>query len=506
MNAIRDNRDGGAYLLTGPRGIGKTSIARIFSKTLRCKSVSWDGTWLKSCDKCPDCTEITAGTSVDVIEIDGASNNGVDAVREIRENAKFLPSSGGRKIYIIDEVHMLTTAAFNALLKTVEEPPPHVTFIFATTEPHKIPDTILSRCQRFDLRRVTVAEIHTRLTEVAKAEGVKSEPAAFTLLAHAAEGSMRDALSLMDQVIAFSSGNITAQAVRESIGLVETQALHGIIRGIFGRKPADALYIVNQAYMHGHDLRVMMRGIIESLHSVILAKVGVPDNDLPEDERESITALASMREIEEIELIFQVMHQGLDWIARSPRPKAVFDVLVVKCATAEALVSSTPAQQSSPPPSAPRAAPPASAQSTSSQAKTWDGLISFVRDKRPMLASILEHGACNDISRACAAGTLEISFKSSDSYFRTQILARACNEQLSQLCKEFFGRGIAIRAELNDTAETPADKRERERQRHERAAIDAAQNHPVITEAKSLFGGELGPVEITKKGDSDAPG
>src|SRR5579872_898039 len=186
MNAIKANRIHQAYLFTGSRGIGKTSIARIFAKVLRCESakeVEHAGAqWLNSCDGCASCREIAASTSVDVIEIDGASNNGVDAVREIRENAKYMPSTGSRKIYIIDEVHMLTTAAFNALLKTLEEPPAHVIFIFATTEPHKIPATILSRCQRFDLKRVTMAQIQSRLSEVTQKEGIHAEAGALALL------------------------------------------------------------------------------------------------------------------------------------------------------------------------------------------------------------------------------------------------------------------------------------------------------------------------------------
>jgi len=166
MNAIHTGRVHHAYLLTGSRGIGKTSIARILSKTIRCQNTSWKNEFLFSCDECSSCKEISTGNSVDVIEIDGASNNGVDAIREIRESSKFLPSSGQKKIYIVDEVHMLTTAGFNALLKTLEEPPAHVLFILARTEPHKIPATILSRCQRFDLKRVTPAQVQSRLVEI----------------------------------------------------------------------------------------------------------------------------------------------------------------------------------------------------------------------------------------------------------------------------------------------------------------------------------------------------
>ncbi|MGE0615395.1 MAG: DNA polymerase III subunit gamma/tau [Bacteriovoracia bacterium] len=341
MNAIRAERIHQAYLFTGSRGIGKTSIARIFAKVIRCPNAKMVDGWLRSCDECSNCKEITASTSVDVIEIDGASNNGVDAVREIRENVKYLPASGSRKIYIIDEVHMLTTAAFNALLKTLEEPPPHVIFIFATTESHKIPATILSRCQRFDYKRITIAQIQKRLTEIAAAEKMKADPAALIMIAQAAEGSMRDALSLLDQVIAFSGQNITVESVQESIGLIETQTVFGILRGILGRKPLEALAQVERTYSQGHDLRVLARSLIEGVHQVILAKIdalATAGFDFTPERQAELKSLSELRELEEMELIFQALHHGAEWVARSSQPKVVMDILIIKCATAEALV------------------------------------------------------------------------------------------------------------------------------------------------------------------------
>jgi DNA polymerase-3 subunit gamma/tau len=342
MNAIHTNRIHQAYLFTGSRGIGKTSIARIIAKAVRCPDVKWDGTWLRCCDQCSSCTEIAHGNSVDVIEIDGASNNGVDHVREIRENAKFLPSAGSRKVYIIDEVHMLSTAAFNALLKTLEEPPAHVLFIMATTEPHKIPATILSRCQRFDLKRVSQVQIQERLVEVLKAEGLDAEPGALALVARAAEGGLRDALSLLDQVIAFSGKTVSVQSVRESIGLIESHLVTAILKEVLARNPLAALESVQAAYRQGHDLKLLTRHLIEFLHGVILAKVGAPAQaagEFSESEWQELQQLATLRELEELELIFQALHHGIEWIARSPQPKLVLDVLLIKCASAEALMS-----------------------------------------------------------------------------------------------------------------------------------------------------------------------
>lgn len=529
MNAIKTNRIHQAYLFTGSRGIGKTSIARIFAKAIRCENSKTEGELILSCGQCSCCKEISSGTSVDVIEIDGASNNGVEAVREIRENAKYMPSTGSRKIYIIDEVHMLTTAAFNALLKTLEEPPAHVIFMFATTEPHKIPATILSRCQRFDLRRVTLAQIQQRLTEVAKSEGLKAEPGALALIARAAEGSMRDALSLLDQVIAFSGNEITVQSVRDSVGLIEGETLLGILKAIFARNSLDALAHVEQAFQRGHDLRILGRSLIEFLHAAVLAKVGAPGSrslELSDEEWNELKEAAALRSLEEIEMIFQVLHHGLDWIARSPQPKAVLDVLLVKCATAEALVfasqagSPAPTSGGSPKPTvapAPAAARPARpAVHTSAQKpveapaetpaptlpsgpRSWEGFIDHVRKSRPLLASILEHGSNAEINEA--EQTLALFYRTEENYYLKQLQGRAYHEQFLTLSKEYFGKPMRLAVELREGGESLADKKTREAKDRQDKARTAAQNHPIIREAQSLFGGELGPIELEEGGD-----
>ncbi|MDR3605965.1 MAG: DNA polymerase III subunit gamma/tau [Oligoflexia bacterium] len=541
MNAVRAQRIHQAYLFTGSRGIGKTSIARIFAKVIRCEhtqltpntnaasvAAGAPAEWLHSCDQCANCKEIAAGTSVDVLEIDGASNNGVEAVREIRENAKYLPASGSRKIYIIDEVHMLTTAAFNALLKTLEEPPAHVIFIFATTEPHKIPATILSRCQRFDYRRVTIAQIQNRLTEVTAAEKIKTDPGALAVIARAAEGSMRDALSLLDQVIAFAGSHITVQSVRDSVGLVEGQTLLGILAGIFERKPKKSLEFVDQAYQRGHDLKVLGRGLIEFLHAAILSKVGAENSgalEISAEEWAELQTIAALRPLEEIEMIFQVFHQGLEWIAHSPQPKIVLDILVVKCAAAEGLAFASAAQAAPTASTVPTAAAtpipakpaintssvpavtkpvntPAPAPKTStgpvSSAGSWEGLIESIRTSRPLLASILENGICIQLpgeGSGADADALIIGFQAKDNYFKEQLQARSYQEQLTALAKDYFGRHTRILFEVRE-GESLADRKQREIASKQKLARDNARNHPTIVEAKALFGGELGPIDI----------
>ena len=357
MNSIERNRVHHAYLFTGSRGIGKTSIARIFAKALRCPNAVWKEGWLSTCDQCSDCLEIQSGQSVNVLEIDGASNNGVDSVRELRENSRFLPSSGTRKIYIIDEVHMLSTAAFNALLKILEEPPEHVLFILATTEPHKIPSTILSRVQKFDLKRMTPEQIEHHLAEIARAEGISAEHAALALLARAAEGSMRDSLSLFDQVIAYAQGNVTATAVRESTGLVQAEVILEIVRAIFGKDPSRALAPLGAAYSKGIEMKAICRAILDALYVCLLLKLETPPErlraEVTEVEAAEYAALLSSRSIEEIELFFQVFHHGYEALGRSPTPRLWLEVLILKCAAAEALVPVLASGAHSPEPTPP---------------------------------------------------------------------------------------------------------------------------------------------------------
>ncbi len=518
-HAIRQERVHHAYLFTGSRGIGKTSIARIFAKVIRCEHCSWSQQnpnlheTIRSCDDCPSCKEIAAGSSVDVIEIDGASNNGVEAVREIRENAKYMPTVGSRKIYIIDEVHMLTTAAFNALLKTLEEPPQHVIFIFATTEPHKIPATILSRCQRFDYRRVTLSQSQIRLEEIAKAEGIQTETGSLALIARAGEGSMRDALSLLDQVIAFSGSQISIQSVRESIGLIGGQTLLGILTGIFRRSPLEALQHIDEAYQQGHDLRVLTRSLTEFLHAILLIKINAPHssaNAISTEEWEELRKIAPQRTVEEVEMIFQVLHHGLEWIARSPQPKTVLDVLIIKCSTAEALIymdgTPTPKAPSLPSlhtPISPSVSSKVSSAETSHPiSKSWEGLIESIRKSRPLIASILEHATSNRLPNSStppADRIVQIYFPPEEAYFKEQLQSRIYQEQLVQLSKEYLGIQIRFQIELKDkksNTESLAARKDREQKERLASIRDQAQNHPMILEAKSLFGGELGPIDV----------
>ena len=300
-NAIANNKIVHAYLFSGPRGVGKTSSARILAKALNCEQLNES----EPCGKCRSCVSITEGSSVDVLEIDGASNTSVDAVRELRETVKYAPSGGKYRIYIIDEVHMLSTAAFNALLKTLEEPPAHVVFIFATTEPKKIPSTILSRCQHHSFRRVTKAEIRNHLKKITDTEKINISEAALAMIAKAADGSMRDSLTLLDQACSFTD-NITEVELQSLLGLPETEMILELSRNILSGDIPSTLSIIKGLTDRGSDLRQITKELVEHFRNMAIVKITGDAGELLEFSQEDVQQLSDLTagvSIEELTLL-----------------------------------------------------------------------------------------------------------------------------------------------------------------------------------------------------------
>lgn len=337
-NSVKNSRVGHAYLFTGPRGTGKTSIARILAKTINCANPVSEGradTFVNSCDKCPSCKTIGSGKSLDIIEIDAASNTGVDNIRELRETVALSTASLKYKVYIIDEVHMLSAGAWNALLKTLEEPPLHVIFILATTQIHKVPETIISRCQKFDFERLPITAIIKKLTLIAVAEKVKIENEALEMIAIAAEGGMRDAESLLGQIITLEDKNITVSEVEEILGAAGKKTARDLARLILEKNSASAIMKVNELLEDGYDLQVFNKTLINYLRQLMLIKID--ENlkkyfsfEMPEEQTRELIELAKTTELQEILIAINLFLEAQNKISSFILPQLPLEIAIIK--------------------------------------------------------------------------------------------------------------------------------------------------------------------------------
>jgi DNA polymerase-3 subunit gamma/tau len=328
QNALKTNRLANAYLFAGPRGIGKTTIARILAKAINCEK----GKKENPCNECDSCKDITEGRSLDVLEIDGASNRGIDEVRNLRESLKYAPNPGKYKIYIIDEVHMLTTEAFNALLKTLEEPPSRVMFMFATTEPHKVPATIISRCQRFDFKRISINEIIEQLKHVCAQEQIDIDNDSLHLIARKAEGSMRDSQSLLDQAISFGGTKIVANDIIDILGVIDWEIYFNFANFIIENDLKGAFQLVEDIFNNGHDLVEFLLGVNEHLRNILIAKtVGSVDLiEASDNYRQRYRELTTQFEEKDLLRLIQIASDAQYGIKRSSNPRLFLEMVVTK--------------------------------------------------------------------------------------------------------------------------------------------------------------------------------
>jgi DNA polymerase-3 subunit gamma/tau len=529
-NAIRSGRIHHAFLFTGARGVGKTSAARILAKALNCEAGLSD----TPCGTCGSCLEITAGQGLDVIEIDGASNTGVDDVRELRDNIRYLPSRSRYKIFIIDEVHMLSTSAFNALLKTLEEPPPHAKFIFATTEPHKIPVTILSRCQRFDFRKIPLVRVAAKLRDIAAAEGLTVADRSLALIARHGEGSMRDALSTLDQVIAFCGEQIDDDDVQALLGMVDRRLLLDAVESIVQRDPRRALDTARRFDQLGVALRQVAQELVEAFRALVICKI-VPEPaellDMVGDELHELQALSAGASLEELQRMVTLLLKLQTELAGSPYPLLTLEMALVRLAnlppmedlakligrleslekrlasgvalpTARPAASSPPRSVTPPPPagepppkkSEPPADPPP-------RARGWEGLVEQVKKSRPMVGSILEHGRPLRLEPPA----LEVGYP--EGSFHLSHFQDADNRQaVEAVARLYFDHPVILRvvplaADRQDQL-PPSLVEERhalvsDRQRRLR---EDALNHPALKAVQEIFGGEVKTVIPIDKG------
>jgi len=331
-NAIERGRIAHAFLLTGVRGVGKTSTARLIAKALNCIGPDGQGgPTINPCNICEPCRAISEGRHIDVIEMDAASHTGIDDIREIIDAVRYASVSARYKIYIIDEVHMLSKAAFNALLKTLEEPPEHVKFLFATTEVNKVPVTVLSRCQRFDLRRIPAEKLAAHFSDVSNAEGVEIEPEALGMIARAAEGSARDGLSILDQAIAHGAGAVTAGQVRDMLGLADRGRIRRLLQLVLTGDAGAALAELDEAHELGIDPTQLLRGLMESLHAATRAKAGASSDALQSaEERESAAEMAKALGWGTIHRLWQMLLKGLQDVEVAPDPREAAEMALLR--------------------------------------------------------------------------------------------------------------------------------------------------------------------------------
>ena len=508
QNAITTSRLSHAFLFSGPRGVGKTTTARILAKALNCA----EGPTPTPCGKCDSCIETAAGTSVDVIEIDGASNRGIEHIRELREAVKYAPVGGKYKVYVIDEVHMLTNEAFNALLKTLEEPPPHVIFIFATTEPQKIPSTIHSRCQRYGFKRISLQEIIDRLRKIADAEGIRITDQGLAMIARAAEGSMRDSQSLLDQAVSYSGMEIKDEDLQVTLGSIAQEALLRFTAGLLSRDAEGLLKLVDTLLEQGQDMRQFLSGVVEHLRNLLVIKIS-PDPgkivELPATDIEAIKQQAAAAEAEHLLLLFDSLSKTLDDMRWSPHQRFTFEVGLIKASnlaplkplaevlarltTLEARLASShgtntlrvngiherTAEDSTKAPVSSSPLMPAAAPSGGHD-DAWNRIMNALKSKKPGLASALAHSKLVEMT-----GTeLVISIKGS-SFQKDLVEKRENRSIIEDLAAEILSKKLKIKFQLlaeaakHDTKQKMLKKQKLEEQ------------DPIVQDALRIFGGEV---------------
>ena len=521
-NAILQNRIAHAYLFAGARGVGKTSTARILAKALNCRQ----GPTVTPCNECPSCVEITAGNSIDVLEIDAASNRGIDEIRELRENVKYAAARDRYKVFIIDEVHMLTTEAFNALLKTLEEPPPQVTFILATTELHKVPSTILSRCQHFNFRAISYHEVLGQLKKIADEEHIQISDEALNAIARASEGSMRDAQSQLDQIIAFCGNEIQDEQVRDLLGIVPQQMLDDFTKAIVGQDGRQVLALIDQLVASGLNLQHFVREMLGHFRNLLMLKVAGEDPKLvplAPAEMERARDLAAHFSEEDLTRFFQILVAAEGDMRWSSQPRFHLEMALTRVLHAKRLVSieelikqlggamppsttEPPAKSSSQLPQSPAtsrftaAAPARALAETPSSSATVrvgpvDSLKAAVAQRSPLISSLLEHA--HDF-RQTSTG-VEIEFSAQD-HFSLEMLQSAENFQLlTEIAASVAGKVQVVKLLLEgDSGGDPAPRAGVDEQDTRKDLLERVKGDANVNAFLETFRGEITDVRDLK--------
>jgi len=507
-NALAHNKVAHAYIFSGPRGVGKTTTARILAKALNCES----GPTSDPCGKCPSCLDVADGSSIDVSEIDGASNTGVDNIRDLREKVRYAPSAGRYKVYIIDEAHMLSGSAFNALLKTLEEPPPHVIFVLATTEPKKIPPTVLSRCQHLPFSRMSGHKIKERLKTIADTEGIKIASSPLEMIARAADGSMRDALTLLDQLTSFSD-DISASDVKDLLGITDAETLAGLAASVLEGNSKEIITLIATLTDTGTDLKPFTRDFLQFIRNLLVSKITGETAGILDIGEEEARAIAGIRDSvgeEYLALILSELIKAEPGIRNAFYPRIALEMTLIKLSMLNRFKSINDAMQALQRPDSPLPQKHASPQIAASGVQhcagavgppenkgvkvmegvslsaVWDAMVQGVDEVNHPLASKLKEG-----NITFGANTVKIVFTGG-----CAIHADSVGENLPLIIKsleDLCGKSIAISIET--TASTTVSKKELK----ERALQD-----PIVQDALKLFEGRvLDVLPINNKGGNN---
>ncbi|MDE2117492.1 MAG: DNA polymerase III subunit gamma/tau [Betaproteobacteria bacterium] len=497
-NALAQNRLHHAYLFTGTRGVGKTTIARIFAKSLNCAT----GITATPCGVCSACTEIDSGRFIDLIELDAASNTQVDNMRELLESALYAPTNGRFKVYIIDEVHMLSKSAFNAMLKTLEEPPAHVKFILATTDPQKIPVTVLSRCLQFNLKQLPPALILTHLQYVLGQENIPFEAGALALLARAAQGSMRDALSLLDQAIVYSDARVDEATVRNMLGAIDRSYLYGLLQALFARDGVELLRIADDMVMRSLAFDAALQDLATLLHRIALAQTVPQAIAEDEPERARLLELAQNFGAEELQLFYQIAVHGRNEIDLAPDEYAGFTMTLLRMlafmpADAQAVaekhaVHGRPAPAALPAAAVP--APPPQPNPAQAVAQPAKPVTAAALDWGVLLAQLSVQGSARELAKHCALesfadGRLVLNLAPQHKHMLTNKMAQ---DKLQTALADYFAQPVKLAITLGAaSAATPAAVEQTEKQLRQQQAEAAIAQDPFVREVQAQLGARV---------------
>ena len=505
-NALTQNRLHHAYLLTGTRGVGKTTLARVIAKALNCET----GVTATPCGKCAACVEIDSGRFVDLIELDAASNTQVDNMRDLLENALYAPASGRFKVYIIDEVHMLSRSAFNAMLKTLEEPPAHVKFILATTDPQKVPVTVLSRCLQFNLKQIPLAQIRGQLENILGKEGVSFEVPALNLIARAAQGSMRDALSLLDQAIAHGAGKVDEVSVREMLGAVDRSYLFSILSALTRGDGPALLEEAERMAARSLSFDTALQELATLLHRIALAQTvpGALADDEPE--RESLVSLGRAFGEEDVQLLYQIAIHGRRDMSLAPDEFAGFTMTLMRMLAFVPMESgvnttstgaATAASRSADKPAVARAAgqpptldnrqvmeEPRAMQNPSHPAADTRTIEAELSDWRNLVGRIKVGGMARMLGDNCEFQALQgdnVDLVVPEAH--KHLLEKAYTDKLQGALGDYFGRKLRLRIATGGSGKTPAEIENQERQVKLARAIESIDSDPFVRELVENF-------------------